>query len=93
MRAPVDVPVKAPNAIKPYNLDWSQYLNGDTIATSTWPEYDAGINKDSETRVGAVTTVWVSGGAVGGKYRFVNRIVTAAGITDEQTIVIPVERT
>lgn len=81
---------KDPAAILDYSIDWSLWLNGDTIATSSWT-VPAGLTKQSDTNNTSSTTVWLSGGTLGQTYTVTNRITTANGRTDERSILIKVE--
>lgn len=80
---------KDPQATLDYTVDWSAWLGTDTIATSTWV-LDAGITQTNASLSGALATVWVSGGSVGNTYSVTNRITTAAGRTDDRSILIRV---
>lgn len=83
---------KDPEAILDYVVDWSDWLVGDTIATSTWVA-DSGITIDDDDNTTTTATVWLSGGTVGTVYEATNSIVTAAGREDDRTItVIVLER-
>jgi hypothetical protein len=84
--------VKAPNEVKEYTINWGDlHLGVDTISTSVWePSVPSGLTEDSETQDTNVATVWLSGGTAGTLYAKTNRIVTAAGRTLEQTLIIPV---
>lgn len=81
------MPIKDPDAVLDYGLDWTAWLDGDTISTSTWtvPE---GITKDSDTKDTTTTTIWLSGGTDGSSYELTNHIVTAAGREDDRSITI-----
>lgn len=81
---------KDPDAVLDYTRDWTTYLNGDAIATSTFI-VPAGITKDSETNDTTSATVWLSGGADGEYYLVTNRITTAAGRTDDRSFLIYVK--
>ena len=81
---------KDPSAILDYSIDWSLWLNGDTIATSSWT-VPTGLTKVSDTKNDSSTTVWLSGGTLGQTYTVTNRITTANGRTDERSIIIKVE--
>jgi len=81
--------VKDPAAVLDYGLDWSAWLDGDTIDTSTWT-ITTGLTKDGDDHDGTTTTVWLSGGTAGTSYRATNRITTTGGRTDERTIRITV---
>ena len=52
------------------------------------PPADGGLTVASSTFVNVLTTVWLSGGAVGLTYAVTNRITTAGGRTDERTLSI-----
>lgn len=80
---------KDPNSVLDYEIDWTEWLDADTIATSTWT-FPAGLTKDSDTNTTTTTTVWASGGTVGLRYAAVNRIVTAAGRTEDAELVFNV---
>jgi len=66
-------------------VDWSAWLEDDTIATSTW-EVPTGITKDSDDKTDSTATIWVSGGVVTKTYSLVNRITTAGGRTADKTV-------
>jgi len=80
-----DTFLKDPNAVLEYINDWSDWLNGDTIATSTWT-VPTGITKDSSTNTTTTATIWLSGGTVGENYTAVNHIVTTAGRAEDRSL-------
>ena len=80
---------KDSNAILDYTVDWTSWLDGDTISTSTWI-IPSGITKTNESNDDENAVVWISGGTAGNIYSIVNRIVTAAGRQDDRTIRIKV---
>ena len=83
---------KDPEGVLDYSFDWNtNWLNGDTISASTWT-VPAGITKDSDSDSGGVTTIWLSGGTAGNTYTITNRIVTAAGRTEERSVIINVKQ-
>jgi len=82
--------VKDPDAILDYTVDWSEWLDTDTIASSDW-EVPSGMSEQSSSNTTLTATVWLSGGTTDNTYAVVNRIVTAAGRTDDRTIYIRVE--
>lgn len=86
---PTRLDPKDPDAVLDYEFDWSDWLNGDTIASSTW-EVPSGITKDSDTSDDTSTTIWLSGGTAGQKYEITNSIVTAAGRENDRTMIVPV---
>jgi len=71
---------KDPDAILDYSLDWTRWLDGDTISTATWT-VPSGLTLDSDDLDGAVATAWVSGGTVGESYDVACEVTTAAGRT------------
>jgi len=78
---------KDPAAVLDYIVDWTTWLDGDTIATSTWT-VQTGITKDSDTNTTTGATIWLSGGVDGTTYELVNQITTAGLRTDERTFTI-----
>ena len=80
---------KDPDATLDFRVDWSVWLGEDTISMSAWI-VPAGITQDSATNDTTTATVWLSGGSVGRSYHVVNRITTAAGRVNDQTLVIKV---
>lgn len=84
--------LKDPNAVLDYGFDWGTdgWLGADTIATSTWT-VPAGLTSEATTNTATTATVWLSGGTAGQVYEVTNRIVTAAGRTDERSFTIRVE--
>lgn len=81
---------KDPNAVLDYYFDWSTWLNGDTIATSTWI-VPAGLTMTSESETSTRTTIWLSGGIFPERYKVVNRITTGAGRTEDRTLLVIME--
>lgn len=78
-------PDKDPDAVLDYELNWSAWLNGDSIATSTW-DVPSGLTKVSDSFTSTATKIWLSGGSYGQTYAIRNRITTAAGRTDDRTV-------
>lgn len=78
-------PTKDPNAVLDYSIDWSDWLDTDTISTSTWT-VPTGLTKGTDTTSTTVTTVWLSGGTAGTTYEILNRITTAGGRTQDKTV-------
>jgi len=60
-----------------YTIDWSDWLNGDIIASSTWTvpsdltQVSAGIDSPATT-----TTIWLTGGTLGSFHKVSNKITT-----------------
>jgi len=80
---------KDPDAVLDYSIDWEDWLDGDTISTSSWT-LQSGIVKESDSKTTTVTTIWISGGTVGKVYAVTNRIVTAASRTEDRTFYLDV---
>lgn len=79
---------KDPDAVLDFGFDWEPWLDGDTLATSTWV-VPSGITEDNSTfTVVGIAAIWLSGGTLYEVYRIVNRITTAAGRTNDRTLVI-----
>ena len=82
---------KDPEAVKDYTLDWSDWLGTDTISSCTWI-VPTGIVKDSSGNTSTLTTIWLSGGTAGKRYKVYAKIVTAQGRTEVRGIEIVVVR-
>lgn len=76
--------VKDPGAKLDYQIDWSQWLDGDQIVASTW-SINNGLTVESSNHNGQVTTVWLSGG-VPGIAVVINEITTQLGRIDRRSI-------
>ncbi len=87
---PIAQMTKDPDAVLDYIIDWSIWLDADTISTSTW-SVPAGITEDSSSNTTTTATIWLSGGTAGASYDLINSIVTAAGRKDDRTIRIHVD--
>jgi hypothetical protein len=85
--------VKDPDAILDYGFDWTLWLDGDTIATSSWI-LDAGISiqQGTATYNNTKTSVYISGGVKDGNYKVTNRITTASGRTDDRSFTLRVRQ-
>lgn len=81
---------KDPDAVLDYKVDWSDWLDTDTIVTSDWT-VPTGLTLELETNTTTIATVWLSGGAVATSYNVTNEITTADGRTDDRTITIKVK--
>ena len=77
---------KDPGAMLDYYLDWTAWLAGDTIVTSTWTATGGTVMLSDEAIVGSVTQVWAGGGLAGELIDLTNHIVTTEGREDEQTL-------
>lgn len=79
--------IKDPDARLDYGVDWTAWLNGDTITASEWI-VAAGLTADTPADDGEIATIWLSGGTAGTDYEATSRITTAAGRIDDRTITI-----
>ena len=90
---------KDPQSVLDYGFLWSVWLDtGDTVSTSTWTiQHDdgasppVGLHEDSETETGTATTIWLSAGVVGAKYRVTNHMVTVGSRTVERSFYVKIE--
>ena len=82
--------LKSPDATLDYLIDWSGWLNGDTIASSTF-SVPTGITKDSQMNTTTEALVWLSGGSIGTSYLLKNEIITVGGRTESRYFNIKVE--
>lgn len=81
--------MKDPSAVLDWQFDWSAWLSGDTITSSTFavsPVEAGGVTIDRTGSTQTTATVWLSGGIAGKVYLVTNHITTAGGRTDERTM-------
>lgn len=78
---------KDSDAVLDYAINWSAWLDGDSIVASTWT-CETGITIDSDDFDASSTLLWLSGGTAGESYLVTNHIVTAAGREDDRSIMI-----
>lgn len=82
---------KDPAGIIDYTVRWTSWLpSGDTISTSSWT-VPAGIVKVSESNTTTDAVIFLASGTLGQIYEVTNRIVTAGGRQNDQTISILIE--
>lgn len=72
------------NAVLDYTINWESEIGSDTISTSTWSTEDSGITISNTSDTDTTATCKLTGDP--GRYRVVNKIVTAGGLTDERVI-------
>lgn len=77
--------IKDPDSLLDFSIAWGEWLGSDTIASSAWL-LPSGITAYATAQTSTSATIWLSGGGLGGEYRAVNRIVTAAGRRDDRTL-------
>lgn len=78
---------KTPGENLPYGFDWTDWLAGDTIASSSW-SIPAGLTVGVASYTTVATAQKLSGGTVGVMYDCVNTITTATGNIGERTLQI-----
>lgn len=79
-------PSKDPDAKLDYMIDWSDWLaENDTIILSDWI-IPANLTLETQSKTTTSTTVWLTDGVVGETYEIVNRITTADGRIQDQTV-------
>lgn len=81
---------KDPNAVLDYTVDWSGWLNGDTIATSLFTVSPITMTINSQSNTTLAGTVWLSAGITGVAYTVLHHITTAGGRTDERSFMVSV---
>ena len=86
--------LKDPDAYLDYGMDWTNWLDGDTIVTSTWlvPSISGLTQSNSSVNAAAtVTTVWLAGGTIAAApWMVTNRIATAGGRTEDRSFLMTV---
>lgn len=87
---PVATFIKDPDAILDYALNWTKWLEGDTISTGVWT-VDPGITIASQSVSGGIVTMFLQGGTDATTYNARCRITTTGGRTDDRTIQIQVK--
>jgi uncharacterized phiE125 gp8 family phage protein len=81
---------KRPTEVRYHRHDWSAFLDGDTIATSSWAVADTAVVIDDDTNDDTTATVWVSGGTAGTIATLTNTITTADGLTEIETFLLQI---
>ena len=77
---------KRPTEVRDYEIDWTQFLDGDTIATSDVTV--VGITLDSDTNDTTSVSVTLSGGTEATLAKITNTITTAAGRTETEVFTV-----
>lgn len=79
-------PAKDPGEMLDYQFNWTQRLEqGETITSSLIELLSGDVTLSSESYLGAVTTVWISGGTVGTSSVINNKITTSDGRVYEES--------
>lgn len=86
--------LKDPQSRVDYAIDWSNYLDGQTIAASLWsvtPDEAGGVAIETDSLALNRAAARLSGGKAGGIYRIDNRVTLSDGSSDERSITLRVE--
>jgi len=90
---------KDPHAVLNYTVDWTDWIDGDTIATSTWAittystsTVDTTVLTVDNSGISGTkkSVVTLSGGTVGNVYNVRNTIVTADDLTESRAFRVKV---
>jgi hypothetical protein len=84
--------VKDPGDTLDYQIDFTDWLDGDTISSSSWAVSPTGptLSAQSVNGPNTITTCWVAGGTHGKDYQLTNTIVTTGGRTKQKSMTIQV---
>lgn len=87
---------KDPDSKLDYEINWLNWLTSidvvtgipviDTIASSAWVDVHSDLTVETDHFTDSTTTVWLTGGVIGETYEVTNRITTAAGRIQDQTV-------
>ena len=86
--------LKDPDSRVDYSVDWSGYLDGQTLADSAWsvtPDEPEGIAVAEASFDLHRAAVRLTGGIVGRVYTVANRVTLSDGSVDERAITLRVE--
>ena len=81
-------PFVDPDSRIDYKIDWSDELNGDVIVSSEWFSDRSDITIDTVEYDGTQSVVWIKDVIDGETYELTNRIHTAEGRVEDQTITV-----
>lgn len=84
---PYSILYKDPAESLSYDLDWTAWLDGDTITASAW-DVPAGLTLAGSSSTGTAATAVLSGGTLGAFHAVSNLIETAAGRRTKRTFVV-----
>jgi hypothetical protein len=77
--------VHDPQAVLDYTIDWSSWLDADTITAVSWA-VPSGLTLASSSFSTTAATAWISGGTLGASYLVTCHITTTNGRQDDRTI-------
>lgn len=81
---------KKPAARLDYGFDWTAWLDGATLATSTWVASDASLTINGQAIVGNVTSAFASGGIAGHADEVRNTVTDNGGRSSSRTLTVHV---
>lgn len=84
-------PAKNSNEILDYKINWTDALDVDTIAFSTWSTGDASLIVAASSFTQKTAVVWLSGGTPGTTDRVSNTITTAGGRTFQLYVTLQIK--
>lgn len=95
---PLSFPVKDPDEVLDFAIDWSDALDGDTISSSTWSVdadnddavLDISVSGHPASFTDTTATLWCESGTAGVRYKLYNTVVTAGGRTLQESVYIKV---
>jgi len=75
-------------------VDWTKWLDGSTISTSTWTVNDSNLTLSDASNSSTTATTYISGGVEDCEYWLVNSVVTADAVarTESRSIRVKVVR-
>lgn len=74
-----------------YSIEWSKWLAGDQIQTSTRSVSDPAIEASNSSNAASRATASLSGGTAGQSYTVTNRITSSGARTDERSFIIQLQ--
>lgn len=87
---------KDPQSVLDYTIDWSDWLEDDTITASTWAIVaDSGLTQPfSPSFTTLTTTIWLGAGTVSSQsYTVTNHITTIGGRQEDAELQVTVKNT
>lgn len=81
---------KDPDAKLDYKIDWSPWLEGDTITTSEW-NIPTALTASGQSNTGTDATIFLQGGKKGETYTVTNRITTSGGRIDDRSFTLEIK--
>lgn len=83
--APLKIFTISPNAVLDYGMDWSDWLDHDTLSGVTWTP-EAGVSVSATVKTASATYGVVTAGATPGTYDVTVTVTTTQGRTDSRTM-------